>query len=833
MEEIAATIAHAAQCYQAGDLCRAEQSYHQVLEADPTQVDALHGLSAIAYQRGEYGQAVDWLRRAVAVQEANPVLHTNLGAAHEAAGQPAEAEACYRRALRLNPEFAEAYNNLANILKTQGKLDEAVARYHQALLARPHYAEAHNNLGLALWEQGQAAEALDQFQQATLARPDWAEAYGNWGRLLREQGRLEEAIVHLRQALALSPGEPQRYADLMSALQEQASHPAATAPGEPEAGSAEKPASVSPAGPSPETVDPSVAERPQGPGDQSERPDVHLKQAARSLRQGRPDEAVTHCREALRLDPDWAGANVMLGRALLRRREFEEAATGFHHALRVNPNQAEVYWQLGAPLREQGKLERSAAYLQRALRLQPGLAEAHHQLGLTLAEMGRADDAAAAYREALRLKPDLVLALGHLGDFLEERGQAEEGGRLVQEAIARAGPQAFPVHAHHGMSLLNQGRLEEARAHLRQALDLQPDFAATYYYLLARDGGQRLTEAEVARVTELLGRDGLPQRDRINLHFTLARTLDRDRAYDEAFGHCERGNACKQELLFRQGNAFHSGAHAQLIDRLRAACDRGFFERTRGFGDDSHLPVFIVGMPRSGTSLVEQILASHPAVFGAGELRTLTQFVTELPAALASSAEYPECLANLGPAESRLLAEQYLQDLRHRAGGRSRLSDKLPMNFHHLGLIAALFPRAALIHCRRDPCDVCWSCYFQNFRDVYFACDLRTLGAYHRQYERVMAHWREVLPVPVLEVCYEELVAEPERVSREIIAFCGLAWDDACLRSHETRRTVRTASNLQVRQPIYRGAVGYWKNYEPHLGPLLDALKGAGLESRL
>jgi hypothetical protein len=146
------------------------------------------------------------------------------------------------------------------------------------------------------------------------------------------------------------------------------------------------------------------------------------------------------------------------------------------------------------------------------------------------------------------------------------------------------------------------------------------------------------------------------------------------------------------------------------------------------------------------------------------------------------------------------------------------------MNFHQLGLIVTLWPRATIIHCRRDPRDVCWSCYFQNFREVHFACDLRKLGAYQRQYERLMSHWKKVLPVRILDVCYEQLVDDPEQVSRDIVAFCGLPWDDACLRFHETRRTVRTSSNLQVRQPVYKSSVGYWKNYEPHLGPLLEAL---------
>jgi len=295
-------------------------------------------------------------------------------------------------------------------------------------------------------------------------------------------------------------------------------------------------------------------------------------------------------------------------------------------------------------------------------------------------------------------------------------------------------------------------------------------------------------------------------------------------AFEEAFRHCDQGNAYKGQLLRLQGNTFQSGAHGNFVDRLIATFGTDYFQRVQGFGSGRPLPVFIVGMPRSGTSLVEQILASHPAVVGAGEIRNLKQLVAELPTELGSPADYPECLAGLDRPVSRRLAERYLQGLRSLGKGKPRVTDKVPMNFHQLGLIATLWPRATIIHCRRDPRDVCWSCYFQNFREVYFACDLRKLGAYYRQYERLMAHWRKVLPVRILDVCYEELVENLEQLSRDLVAFCGLPWDDACLRFHQTRRIVRTSSNLQVRRPVYKSSVGYWKNYETYLGPLLEAL---------
>jgi tetratricopeptide (TPR) repeat protein len=546
------------------------------------------------------------------------------------------------------------------------------------------------------------------------------------------------------------------------------------------------------------------------------------------------DEAVAYCTKALQLAPDSADTYVTLGAILADQGKLEEAVVRFRHSLRIEPRHIEAWVKLATALREQGRLDSALAHLEHALRLPPlylplasggdteGGAEAHYQLGMALAEQEKPDEAIRHYREALRLKPDWVPALSHLGILLEESGQTEEGRRLVERALT-LGPEQVPVRVNCGISLANQGRLPEAREQFLKALSVDPDCPAAYFFL-ARESKHSFSPAEIGRIKDLLSRDGLPLRDRINLHFTMARILDHDKAYDDAFRHCERANACKRELLRLQGNTFRADIHHRFVDRLTATFDHDYFRRTQDFGTPSDLPVFIVGMPRSGTSLVEQILASHPSVHGAGEIPALRQLVATLPAELGTSADYPECLSRLDRQTSRRLADQYLERLRQLGGEKLRVTDKVPMNFHQLGLIGTLFPRAQIIHCRRDPRDISWSCYFQNFREVHFACDLAMLGAYYREYERLMAHWKAVLPVSVLEVCYEELVEDVERVSRQIVSFCRLPWHDACLSFYETRRMVRTASNTQVRRPIYKDSLGKWKNYASHLGPLFTAL---------
>jgi hypothetical protein len=277
-----------------------------------------------------------------------------------------------------------------------------------------------------------------------------------------------------------------------------------------------------------------------------------------------------------------------------------------------------------------------------------------------------------------------------------------------------------------------------------------------------------------------------------------------------------------------RGEAFDPAVHAAYVDRLIATFTPAYFEQVRGFGLDTDVPIFVVGMMRSGTTLVEQILASHPLVYGAGERIELGLLASGLPRRLGVADEYPECVRHLDRATVQAVATTVLQGLQERSDGARHVVDKMPLNFLGLGLIATLFPKARIIHCQRDPVDTCLSCYLRNFAASFtFTYDLQHLGLYYRQYERLMAHWRAVLPLPIFELRYEELTAEPETHTRQLLAFCGLPWDERCLRFHETERPVRTASMLQVRQPMYRSAVGRWQRYEKHLSPLLAALAGA------
>ncbi|HKI35572.1 MAG TPA: tetratricopeptide repeat protein [Gemmataceae bacterium] len=555
-------------------------------------------------------------------------------------------------------------------------------------------------------------------------------------------------------------------------------------------------------------------------------PAFHSNLAAVCLALGLLDESLAHSREALRLQPNLADASNNLGVALRRLGRFAEAESAFRAALRLNPADANARSNLGAVLHRQEKLAEALAVLQEAVRLAPRHVQSHNDLGGALLACGQTEAAAAQLREAIRLRPDFAEAHSNLGLALRDLNQIDEAMQCFREAL-RINP-TYPVaHNNLGFILEAKGRIAEALAEFRESLRLDPNNSHALVSLsgLLAVGQFRFSDEEVRRLQALAARTDLPADDLSRYHYALGRVHDKAGNCDEAFEHFRRANEVRKQLVAHRGAVYDPEAQRRQVDRLVAAFTPAWFERVRPFGSDSELPIFVVGMMRSGTTLAEQILASHPRVCGAGELRDLGRLIDSLPQRLGTSEEYPECLGRLDEATARTLAEEYLQRLRQVGGEAARVVDKMPFNSLHLGVIAALFPRARIVSCRRDPIDICLSCFFQNFAEPHpFTLDLNHLGQYYREHERLMAHWRQALPVPVFELSYEELTADQDAVSRRLLDFCGLDWDERCLRFNETQRAVRTASTLQVRQPLYRSSVGRWKRYQAHLKPLLDAL---------
>jgi tetratricopeptide (TPR) repeat protein len=503
----------------------------------------------------------------------------------------------------------------------------------------------------------------------------------------------------------------------------------------------------------------------------------------RALERGRLEEAEACFRRAVAEAPDRPEGYVGRGRVAEARGDGEAAVIHYGIVLSRWPERPESHEDLARMYLAQGYVINALGHLRRVAELRPADPEAHTALGAAYRALGALEPALACLDRALALDPDHLRAVAEKVAVLEGRGEHDAAWALLEPRIrGRATPPAI-AYVYAGLSH-RKGRTADAEALLEDLL--------------------------------AWGRTSAP--NRFLLHHALAGLHARAGDPDRAFSHYA-------EVHRLRALAFDLDAHRAWVDRVLAAFDAARMARLPRASNLSRLPVFIVGMPRSGTTLTEQIVASHPEAAGAGELSDVMRMVDGLPRGLGASVPWPDCAADLDRATLDRLAETYLATLRGRFPDALRVTDKMPQNFLHLGLIALLFPGARVVHCIRDPVDTCLSCYFQYFGVGHaYAGDLRTLGLYYREYERLMAHWKSVLDLPILDLRYEDLVAHQEEKSRELIDFVGLKWDDRCLRFHETRRDVATASHDQVRRPIYTDSVERWKPYEKHLGPLLDAL---------
>jgi len=535
-------------------------------------------------------------------------------------------------------------------------------------------------------------------------------------------------------------------------------------------------------------------------------------------------DALAALRRTVQLLPADAEAHGNLGLALHDRGQWAEALPSLLRSLGVQPGDAQVSAaaanvlnHLGNERRDAGQLREAVALYRRAIKLDPARAESHCNLGNALLEARRIDEAAVSCAEAVALDPASALARVSLATVFRLQARGGEAEASCRAALS-LDPDYVEALSLLGELLADQGRFSEAEQLFQRALTLDPDFSFAYCSIAAH---RKMTAADTAWLDgarSLLAK-GPALRHALNLNYALGKYFDDVERYDEAFGHCRRAH----ELARSYGSGYDAGKLTRRIDRLLSIFDGPFLSASRGRGSSSTLPVFVFGMPRSGTSLAEQILASHPAVFGAGEV-TFWDAVSQAHEAQGLAAD---------AIEGRLagIAADYLERLRTLSAGAQRVIDKMPVNFLSAGLIHAAFPEARMIHMRRHPMDTCLSIYFQNFFNMgAYANELDHLADYYAQYLRITAHWRSVLPPEsLLEVPYEGLVEDTEGWTRRMLDFIGLPWHPRCLSFHEVDRSVITASRWQVRQKIHGRSVGRWRNYQKHLGPLSRLMGAAGL----
>ncbi len=532
---------------------------------------------------------------------------------------------------------------------------------------------------------------------------------------------------------------------------------------------------------------------------------VDLNQLATLAKSGRYAALEVAARELIAQNPNGGLLWKFLGLALWSLRK--DATAAMRRAAELLPNDAEAHGNLGNALRACGQLEGALQSHRRALTIDPGYAEAHNNLGSVLQDLGCLEEAADCFRRAVDLKPGFALAHGNLGNVLSLLNRHEESETSCRRALD-LNPTHTAAMVQLAENLAVRGRFDAAENLLRCAIAIEPDMPEALAGLVR---WRRLSSGDSAWLTaaqRAIGNCLAPRRE-IPLRYAIGKYFDDLADYDQAFANYRYANE-----LAKVGRRLHDrGKFTAGVERIIQTFDGGWLSRASSMANGSQRPVLIVGMPRSGTTLAEQILDSHAAVFGAGEL----------PFWHRAASRY---LDARGDADDvgvlRQLAHEYLTAYDPVSGGAARVVDKMPANFLYLGLIHAALPQAKIIHMQRHPIDTCLSIYFQNFDAKHsYANDLDDLTHYYREYLRVMSHWRRSLPVDaLLEVPYEGLVEDAEGWSRRMVEFIGLPWDPHCLEFHRNERIVATASTWQARQKINGFSVERWRHYERFVGPL-------------
>jgi tetratricopeptide (TPR) repeat protein len=534
---------------------------------------------------------------------------------------------------------------------------------------------------------------------------------------------------------------------------------------------------------------------------------------------GRHRDAAEQCRKALAIRPDYVEARNNLGNALQALDRSEEAVAEYQRAVDLRPDYAEAHSNLAAALAAVGATEAALRHARLALSQQPRFAPALVNAGDCLQALGQSEHAVQHYAAALEIagnRPDVVIRL--IQALLGLR-RPEDAVAVGEKALA-SGCNEAQVHIALGKALVAMGRFDDARGQFERAIDTAPDQAVAYYNLAqvkSFDAG----DPHFVKMRELADAGAhTPIAVRIPLNFALARAFADTRDYARSFACLREGNRMRRQQL-----KYDERATLGVFERVRQIFSSHLLQSKSGAGAPSRAPIFIVGMPRSGTTLVEQILASHPDVFAAGELPAMPRTVALVKRHAGEA--FPEGVAGLGAGDLQAMGAAYLQEAaRDAPATAARITDKLPGNLLYAGLIALALPAAKIIHVVRDPRDLAVSCFSTLFATGQeYTYDLAELGRYIAASQRLAAHWRQVLPDDMmLEVGYEDLVADTAAAARRLVAHCGLEWRDRCLEFYRTKRAIITASAVQVRQPIYTSSVGRWRDYGPFLAPLLAEL---------
>lgn len=694
------------------------------------------------------------------------------------------------------PDAVMVFNLLGAINGSLGRYEEAVKHLSHAIELNPDFADLHNNLGNVLVRLERYEEAVQHFFDALTLNPDLSSAYRNlsvalndFGNSLNAQGNHNDAIVNYLKALHIAPDFADAQNNLGNAL---------IAIGEyEEAGKCFSKAIQ---------LRPDFAE-------------PHSNLGIVMTEQSNLHGAIECYHRALAINPDYADGYYNLGVVYAMLEQPEDAVKHYKKSVALNPNNADTLTNLGTALKQLGAIDDAISSYRKSITIQPDYAVAHFNLANALALKGQRQEAIISHLKAIELRPEYAEAHNNLGHQLRELGQHEEALTHFLKATEIA-PELVEAHKNIGITQSSMGHREQAKTALNRAIELSPSYASAHR-ALGKLKKFTSNDPQIEKIKALLAAAETSDQDRVELFFALAKAMADISETTQAFNYLSEGNALRKQLL-----NYHISTDQALFANIKSMFSENNISLSLNHGDEkpAKTPVFILGMPRSGTSLVEQILDAHSAIHGGGELMLLAESIGQSGLSLSNP---------LDQKQLQSIRDHFLHGLStlfndsNKGNQAAYVTDKMPANFRWIGLIVKAFPEAKIIHMKRDPRAVCWSI----FRELLiadgngFACDQIDLANYYALYEDLMAFWHKLYPGSILDVDYETLTENQEVITREILDFLDLDWQKSCLNFHENERAVITASSLQVREKIYTGSSDKWKVYEQHLGPLLTALK--------
>jgi tetratricopeptide (TPR) repeat protein len=679
-----------------------------------------------------------------------------------------------------------------------GRVKQAEALLRNVVGLRPRHADARNLLGVVQYRMGVHEDAMKSVREAIRLNPNNTNYYCNLGEMERQAGHLDIAAASLNKAIAIDPNCVQAHNNMGIVHYDRREFA--------KAADAYRKAI---------TLKPDHAEAFN-----------NLGNALRAL--GKPNEAIVAYENAIEQRESYAEAYNNMGVMLRELAKLEEAEMAFRRAVGIRPNYIEATNNLGNLLIFHKRYED-------ALRLLGDLLRVHPKEPKTLVNVARAQlmrgsnlQAERAVKALLDEHPDNVEALCLYGQICHELDRFDEALKSFERALELR-PNDLEALNFYGVILKSVGRLDDARNAFIKALEIQPRALGAYSNIVDLEKFTPDNPLFVA-MNQMIQRAKNPEHERfMAMHFALGKAYDDMEEYEKALHHFSIGTKLKRATLhYDEAEVF------KFFDDIRATFDEEFFKNPPFEGRPTTLPIFIIGMPRSGSTLTEQIIQSHPEVYGAGEIKTLSASIGMVRMKYPSLAKFPAMVKQMRPTQFGSIADNYLNAIGSYSTTAKRVTDKLLTNYYFAGLLHTLFPKAKIIHTMRSPVDTCLSSWTKLFKDdMPHSYDFRELGRYYGKYYELMAHWRKVLPSgAMLEVQYEDVVADTETKAKEIIAFLGLDWNEQCLKFHESNRPVKTASVSQVRKPLYKSSVERWRRYGDGLNPLIESLEASGVMVR-